>query len=206
MSDLSRSHKSEIDGLLAEDSSGICPLIVVDLGDEEVRGFPLIRSTMVVRQKSPGKIKARLCIRGDTIDAKTHAAAPTPNRTLLKPPICLSRALNCRLATLGISQAFLQSANVSEMERVLTQAPEYVELPWRGKLAESNPAVSWNRGFAFLMIRLLYGLRESPLRWFISLTAALRRGGFRQCRSDVCNFVYWDKGGICHLMDPHLRR
>ena len=52
----------------------------------------------------------------------------------------------------------------------------------------------------FKVVRPLYGLRESPLRWFIHLSAKIRRFGFKQHRSDICLFPRRKNGVLLSLL------
>ena len=158
---------------------------------------------MVVRFKSPGKVKARMCIRGDMVNSRVRASSPTPNRSCLRSFLGMGCALNLQFAMVDVSQAFVQSANVAHHERFSIQPPEFVLLPWKRKLAwTSSPNAQRGEHF-FIMLKPLYGLRESPLRWLIHISETLRLGKFRQGRIDICTFRLVDpKDGeiICILL------
>ena len=46
------------------------------------------------------------------------------------------------------------------------------------------------------MQKPLYGLRESPLRWYIHLCGALRKFGYRQFRTDICIFAQYKENEL----------
>ena len=97
------------------------------------------------------------------------------------------------LASVDVSQAFLQSGNVAVGDKYLIEIPDYIAIPWQEKL---NPHAErgTNRPEAFLMHRSSYGLRESPLRWFIHLSKTLRAGWFRQLGTDICLMITYRNG------------
>ena len=74
----------EINGITEKNDSGCVALICIHKSDQRARGKKKIRSTLAVRRKNPTKIKARLCIRGDTIGIFDHTCAPAPYRSALK--------------------------------------------------------------------------------------------------------------------------
>ena len=64
-----------------------------------------------------------------------------------------------------------------------------IHLPWSGELPPMNRdciTISLNRGF--LLLRPLYGGRDAPTKWFLSLSKRLRGHGFAQMKTDVCIF------------------
>ena len=62
---------------------------------------------------------------------------------------------------------------------------ECVSAPW---------SVERVHDFVFLMIKPLYGLQDSPLRWFLSLSACLRRNGYHQRITDICTLAFFVNG------------
>ena len=96
---------------------------------------------------------------------------------------------NFIVATLDVSQAFLQSEDVSVEDRIYIEPPNYLACPWNGRVLE-EPAKDSRASRLLLMKKPLYGLRESPLRWFLQLSRCLRGKGYRQCRIDVCVYTH----------------
>ena len=48
-----------------------------------------------------------------------------------------------------------------------------------------------NQGFRIGLVthKPLYGGRDAPLRWYLKICSALRYGGWKHCRADVCTFA-----------------
>ena len=187
---------AEISGLLAVDSSGSAPLIVVDRTAEPYRNKVLVKSTLVVRWKNPTRAKARLCIRGDMMPVRDQLSAPTPCRSAVKTFIFIARACNFRIGQVDISQAFLQADLMHERDQILVEPPDCISLPWKQTVLSKNPKPKPSSPFVFLVRRPLYGLRESPLRWFISISESLRKNGFRQNRGDICLYTRLEGGAL----------
>ena len=179
---------SEINGLTAPDNTGVCPLKLVHKDDLESRGKKRILSTMVVRRKSSMKIKARLCLRGDTLISFDPTCSPTPYRSALRTILMLASAAEMKIATLDVSQAFIQASRVAVEDQLLIRVPWYIIMPWTGEIRTSKPKIEPEEEYYFLMQRPLYGLKDSPLRWYLHLCQTLRLGPYRQCRTDVCLF------------------
>ena len=121
----------EIRGLLTCDETGRAALEVVDRFNNEYRNIPFIRSAMIVRLKTLNKYKARLCCRGDTVIAQSRVSAPTPHRACIKLFLAMCAAAGLGLASVDVSQAFLQSGNVAAGGKYLVEIPDYVMIPWQ---------------------------------------------------------------------------
>ena len=190
----------EMNGLLQKDSSGRSALEVVDRFDEKYRNWTIIRSTLVVRWKGPLRAKARLCIRGDLMPIRDQVSAPTPFRSSMKIFVAMCSACNFELVSMDISQAFIQAAELNIKDQILVLAPDCIQLPWAGVVVSNGSKKPQMSRYVLKVIRPLYGLRESPLRWFIQISTTIRRFGFRQLRSDICLFSRRKNGKICSLM------
>ena len=186
---------SEISGLLAVDSSGTAPLIVVDRTEAQYRGKVVVKSTLVVRWKNPTRAKARLCIRGDMLPIRDQMSAPTPCRSAIKTFIFVARACNFKIGQVDISQAFLQADVMNLRDQILVEPPDCIILPWTKTVLTRIPKPKVFSPHVFLVRRPLYGLRESPLRWFIHMSTSLRKHGYRQNRGDICLYTRLE-GGI----------
>ena len=89
-----------------------------------------------------------------------------------------------------ISQAFAQTSTVERPDRFLIEPPDCLMMHWKG-IANANPTSNRSPNeFVLLMAKPLYGLRDNPLMWFVSLCTCLRKFGYRQCRMDICMFVF----------------
>ena len=92
---------------------------------------------------------------------------------------------------------------MSRTEQCLARPPEHLWFHRGKEISTFAPSASRNKGYDFLMVWPLYGLRESPLIWFIHLSCTRRRIGFRRCRVDICNSTFRNGGTgkiICRLL------
>ena len=183
----------EINDLMKPGKDGIRPLVLVKKGSPECKNLKIIRSTLVVRWKGPNRAKARLCIRGDTVQSSDVFSSPTPYRSSLKTLIMLAGVYALDIMCVDISQAFVQSRAVSCKDQMLIRPPECLAMPWNGGILEKKDWLKTETHY-FLMQKPLYGLADSPLRWFVSLCDCLRSQGYHQCRSDICVFSYFLNG------------
>ena len=157
--------------------------------EKQFRGKTVVKSTLVVRWKSPTKAKARLCIRCDMMPVRDQMSAPTPCRSAIKTFIFISKACNFRIGQVDICQAFLQADLMREGDILLVGPPDCVCLPWARTVMTKILKPKVYPPFVFLVRRPLYGLRESPLRWFIHISTSLRKHGYRQNRGDICLYT-----------------
>ena len=158
----------EMDGLPSKDKSGFDPLIIIDRSQEPYRHRPVVKSTLVVRWKIPTKAKERLCIRGDMLPVRDQVSAPTPPRSDVKTFLFLAMSCNMRIAQIDISQAFLQEDVMRDKDQLVAGPPECIELLWQGTVLGEIPRPRRYSPWALLLRKPLYGLRESPLRWFFA--------------------------------------
>ena len=121
----------ELKDLTTVAKDGIAPLTIALKTDDDVRRMPWLRSTLVVRKKSSGIRKARLCLRGDLMDMQTEnfSSSPTAHRASMKLLISISRILRMEVFMLDVSMAFLQSHPLLESEKCAVLVPEFVSLP-----------------------------------------------------------------------------
>ena len=147
------------------------------------------------RNKNPTKIKARLCLRGDTVGVFDHTFAPTPYRSALKTCLFPTDHLRFKVETVDVSQAFAQSHSVSGEDQLLAIPPKCVAMPWNGRILTIERNIAEHQDYFFLMVKPLYGLRESPLRWYVHLSGTLRKMGYRQCRTYIWDFGRYGDGG-----------
>tara|TARA_R110002050_G_C8950037_1_gene513235 strand:- start:112 stop:3054 length:2943 start_codon:yes stop_codon:yes gene_type:complete len=85
-----------------------------------------------------------------------------------------------------VETAFLQS----ELDyKIFLSPPQGMEVP---------------DGFVLQLLRAIYGLKQSPLLWYTTLSNYLKSIGFIQCVSDVCLFTLTDGGStivLCIYVD-----
>ena len=68
---------------------------------------------------------------------------------------------------------------------------------------EPPPGMVVPDGYVLDLHRAIYGLKQSPLLWFNTLSTFLRSIGFTQCISDVCLFILGD-GGYTVLLSVYV--
>ena len=203
--------EKEISDLLRSEKGAPPAMLEVSLSDPRYTHLPRVPSTLVVKRKSVALYKGRLCTRGDVVPLTVTGfmSSPTAHRSAVKIVLTLAASLHWSIRALDISQAFLQSENLRESDRMVVIPPPMVTLPWNGKLppigTDLKSLPSPTRGF--LLLRPLYGGRDAPMRWFVTLSKRIRSHGFTQLRSDVCMFAKYDHRRmltsflICHVDD-----
>ena len=116
-------------------------------------------------------------------------SSPTVHRCGVKPLLSIATQCKWKIHSVDVSQAFSQSESLSESQRLVV-TPPYIQLPRHGKLPGKNRDMkslhSHSRGF--LLLKPLYGGRDAPVRWFLTLPNRLRLAKLRQLKTDVCIF------------------
>ena len=107
--------KKELRDLTAVPKDGVPPLSLALKSDPKVKRLPWIRSTLVVRKKSSGVWKSRLCLRGDTVTLQTEnfTSSPTTHRASLKLILSASRILHTSIYMMDVSMAFFAEPSPS---------------------------------------------------------------------------------------------
>ena len=115
-------------------------------------------------------------------------SAPTPFRSSMEIFLAISAACFFSIVSMDISQAFIQADELNSRDQLLLSAPECITLPWDHQVDTNPQKMKKLSPWVFRVLRPLYGMRESPLRWFIHISTNIRRFGFKQHRSDICLF------------------
>ena len=183
-------------------------MVVVSLNDSRFKNIPKIYSTLVVKRKSVGVYKGRLCARGDSIPL-THTSftsSPTVHRCGVKIMCMIAVLFSFQMRSLDVSQAFLQSDNLAESDRCIVIPPNMVKLPWTGEL--HSPTVNLKNlpppTHGFLILKPLYGTRDAPLRWFMKLRKSLLSKGLRQMKSDICMYSMIESDELIGALIIHV--
>ena len=161
-----------------------------------------------------------MVLRGDTISESdvSFASAPTAGRYSVFTVLTMATLFRMSLSMIDISQAFLQSDELSHADKVLTAVPPYIRLPNPDRLkrcAATGMAIvteqdiivdDWETfskrkpeekrakfQICLATHRPLYGGRDAPLRWFFKISYTLRVNGWKQMKSDVCTFIKHSK-------------
>ena len=184
--------ETEITDLLATKPGTTPAMLEISLNDSRFRHLPRVQSTMIVKRKAVNHYKGSLCVRGDMIPLLDvgFISSPTVHRCGVKLLLSIATQCQWKIHSVDVSQAFLQSESLSESQRLVVVPPPYVQLPWAGHLAAKDRDMkslpSHSRGF--LLLKPLYGGRDAPMRWFLTLSKRLRSVNFRQLKMDVCIF------------------
>ena len=104
------------------------------------------------------KHKARLCVRGDLQKTEQDTAAATLAIRVFRALMALTASFKLNARQYDAVNAFINS---TMNEEVFVDYPEGIKLPTHSK----NPC--------FLLLRALYGLKQSPLLWLQEVTSTL---------------------------------
>ena len=201
----------EISDLLKATPGRPPALIEIALDGPRYRHLARAPSTLVVKRKSIDLYKGRLCTGGDVapLTVTSFTSSPKAHRCGIKLLCTMATGLQWHVRALDISQAFPQSENLREEDRLVVLPPQMVALPWTGKLAQPTTSVKAlpPTRHGFLLLRPLYGGRDAPMRWWITMSKRLRPHGFRQTKCDVCMFAKRNAQSqliaflVCHVDD-----
>ena len=152
-----------------------------------------------------GVYKGRLCDRGDSVPL-THtsfASSPTVHRCGVKIICMLTALFPFQMKSVDVSQAFLQSDNLSESDRRIV-IPPLMALGWGDSRHEYQLKDFTPPSHGFLIIKPLCGTRDAPLRWFVRLRKAFIQVGLRQMKSDICMYSRVEAGEFQGAMLIHV--
>ena len=183
-----RAIEKELNGLTSADSRGVPALVAIPINKEEYRQLPIAHSVLIVKKKNPTTFKARLCVRGGELAGKTDFDTTSPTAARVSPRIVVLMAVisQWKIASVDISQAFLQSEMMAPHQRVRVRPPNCAPCPWFGKV--EKPEGVKKSGWCFLTLRPLYGTTCAPLRWFNRLAQNFVKFGWVQTKTDPCVF------------------
>ena len=126
--------EKEISDLLKSTPGHPPALIEIALDDPRYRHLARVPSTLVAKRKSIDLYKGRLCTRGDVVPltVTSFMSSPTAHRCGMKLLCTMATRLQWHVRALDISQAFPQSENLREEDRLVVLPPQMVTLPWEG--------------------------------------------------------------------------
>ena len=79
----------------------------------------------------------------------------------------LADAAEMKISTLDVIQEFTQSSRVAVADQLLIRVHWYGIVPWGGNLRTVKPKDGVKEEYYYLAHRPLYGLKDSPLRWYL---------------------------------------
>ena len=178
----------------------------IELTSDRDQGWKRNRRLYIMtatRRNSTSEFKAIFAMRGDTISEHDTAFASAPTACRGSVPMLLTWTVvfNLSVFMVDISQAFLQAGDLSLPDKMVTTVPPYAILHDPDHLPrcvdsgmplavskdikvlslneyQSPPMGKKKSRFRRCLIarRPLYGGRDAPLRWFLRLASALRKG------------------------------
>ena len=196
--------------------NGKAALQLIDQKDSAFKNNRRIFSMIVLKKKTTNEFKARLVLRGDTIAESETAfsSAPTTGRHSVAMLLLLATFFGWKVSSIDATQAFLQSDDLQQDDKQVAILPPYISIKMprmlkkcpisgmavvqeedihvRGRSEyKAQSKAELNLGFKIGLIthKPLYGGRDAPLRWYLKICAALRYGGWKHCRTDVCTFA-----------------
>jgi Reverse transcriptase (RNA-dependent DNA polymerase) len=113
------------------------------------------------------KFKARICVRGDLQYTEQDTYAATLAARTFRALISVTAAFDLEIRQYDAVNAF---TNSTLNEEIYCQAPEGFE----------------RVGYCWLLLRALYGLKQSPLLWYTDFTEAIEELGLRVVPSVNC--------------------
>ena len=113
------------------------PLIIVSLSDPKVKNIPRYHTTLAVRLKGNGKMKAMLCLRGDTMGVRfsSFVSAPTVERSMVRLLISMAATHQWYVIMVDVTRAFLQSQKLALIDQYIALPPSCIHLGntnWNG--------------------------------------------------------------------------
>jgi len=158
---------------------------------DELQKTPLPMQ-MLVKEKFDAagvliKLKARLVVLGNlqTNDVFIDVSAPTASMHSVYFIIMLAAKCGIKLRTSDVKGAFLnalmQEREFVRLNREMTDIMILINPTLREFVAQNGTMIAE-------LLKCLYGLRQSPLRWFETMTALLLILGFSQSIHDQCFF------------------
>lgn len=112
--------------------AGIHPEVAhVDLYDPRYIVRPRAYSTLIIKRKPNGPYKAILCTRGDLVPLTDVAfvSAPAARLVCLRLLRDVATAFRRQLKTLDITQSFLQSGNLNDLDRLVIIPAPVIAIP-----------------------------------------------------------------------------
>ena len=85
---------------------------------------------IVLKKKNTNEFKARLALRGDTISESETAfsSAPTTGRGSVSMLITMATIFGWQLASIDVSQAFLQADDLQQEDKFYVILPPYITI------------------------------------------------------------------------------
>jgi hypothetical protein len=136
------------------------------------------------------KLKARFCVRGDQqVEGIDYfdTYAPVVSWVVVRLLLTMSIVMGLATKQVDYTNAFAQ-ADLLSSEHVYVEIPKGFEPD-----CEGDKVLKLNKS--------LYGLHQSPIRWFDKLKDGLITRGFRQSTVDACLFLHNDMICVCYVDD-----
>ena len=154
----------------------------------------IIPSTWAVVYKGTpgaGKVKARLCARGDREPnvESIRTDAPTASKDSIRILLSVAASTAWKLHSLDFQAAFIQGKDI-DRELFMRPPPD---------VRQANP------GMLFRLIKRIYGLRDASRGWILEVREFLLSLGMEQSAMDRALFFIKDKAGkLIGLIVTHI--
>jgi hypothetical protein len=146
-------------------------------------GEKAVSCTWVYTIKADGTFKARLVARGDQqpFGEVGETWSPVCKMSSLRILFAVAAGEDLHCEQFDVIAAFLQSEGL-DVPLYMHQPPGHHQGP-SGTVCRLNKAI--------------YGLKEAPRAWHMTLRKKLLERGFVVCEADPSLFILWDKSGRC---------
>ena len=141
----------------------------------------VLSSCWVVTEKTEGKFKARLVVRGFEEEVYPQSDSPTANRDSFKIYLALAANEELEIKNMDVKSAFLQG---TPLKRNV-----YMEPPVECK----KPGIVWK------LKKTVYGLYDASRSWYFAVKEQLKRFGMKSVSGDDAFFTM-TKGGELYGM------
>ena len=151
--------------------------------DEEMQ---VISSRWVVTEKTEGKFKARLVVRGFEEEVYPQSDSPTANRDSFKIFLALAANEELEIKNMDVKSAFLQG---TPLKRNV-----YMEPPVECK----KPGIVWK------LKKTVYGLYDVSRSWYFAVKEQLKRFGMKSVSGDDAFFTMTKGGELYGMFVLHV--
>lgn len=145
------------------------------------------------------KNKSRLVSRGDLQPAGSYGEtkSPTADKASLFMICSLNKLIKGNIYSVDVPAAFLFAKLKEKMYMLL---PKEITPLIIGARAELSKYLDKQGRLTVQLMKSIYGLKQSPLNWYVHLVRVLEDAGFLGCITDRCVFYRNDDKGTTHII------
>lgn len=145
--------------------------------DDEIISSQAVYKVKVHPDGTISKLKVRLCGRGDQMSLDHETFSPVTRLATMRYILSVAAQHNLHLDSLDVSGAYLNAT-----------LPPYIKVCMRPPAGFEHP-----EGKLMRLLKSLYGLTVSGLRWYVTIRDALIAIGFRVAGNDQTIFILTNK-------------